>query len=85
MKIQNEFSAIVRARVATPTSRAVIAGIALIAVVGFLLGRPEEALASDVTRPNVVFIFADDKYESAGPKAEKHAKNQLKTGFCARF
>lgn len=61
MKIQNEFSAIVRARVATRTSRAVIAGLALIAIAGLSLGRPEEALASDVTRPNVVFIFADDQ------------------------
>ena len=49
MKIQNEFSAIV------------VAGLALIAIAGLSLGRPEEALASDVTRPNVVFIFADDQ------------------------
>lgn len=37
------------------------AAMALIALAGFSLGRPNATLASDAVRPNIVLIFADDQ------------------------
>jgi hypothetical protein len=46
----------------------------------------DKSLAADnPEKPNVVLVFADDKYESAGPKAEKLRENRQNARFFARI
>lgn len=39
--------------------------------------------AEPAKKPNIIFILADDKYESTGPKLKKRAISRQNTGFPA--
>lgn len=64
--------------------RAVRVSFFLASILPWLLA-PGVRGAEPPARPNVVIIFADDKYEPAEPRAQKRRKNREKWPFSAGF
>ena len=52
---------------------------------GGLAALASGALAAEVERPNIVLIFADDKYEYRAHEAQNLRKNRENTVFSVRY